>query len=75
MRYVTVQEIIGPDPEPMYVVQVKVPMRAGEAVVDELTAVVGQAVYDFEQTVPDRTWHSGVTGYFPPGYGRDDTEE
>ncbi len=72
MRYVPAREILGDDPELVYVVEVKVPVRAGEAFLDELLMVVGDAVGKFEQTVPDRTWVSTVTGYGPPGYGAPD---
>ncbi len=68
MRYETVQQITGPDPEPMYIVVVKVPIRAGEEVLDELSAVVGEAVHDFKRTIPDRAWETSVTGYYPPGH-------
>ncbi len=75
MRYVTVQEITGPDPEPMYIAVVKVPIRAGEFVHDELLCVVGDAVHEFEKTLPDHDWHSTVIGFGPPGYGRDDDNQ
>ncbi len=72
MRHVTVQQIVGPDPEPTYHVVVSVPVRAGEDVLDELIVAVGDAVHAFEQAIPDRTWHSSVTGFFPPGHGGPD---
>ncbi|MGY1653594.1 hypothetical protein [Geodermatophilus sp. SYSU D01119] len=58
----TVQEIPGDDPEPMYVIQVKVPMRAGEFVHDELLIAVGEAVLKFQKAIPDRAWEARVTG-------------
>jgi hypothetical protein len=74
MRHVTAQEIFGPDPEPMYVIQVKLPTRAGETVFNDLACTVGDTVYEFEKTIPDRDWYSRVTGHYPPGYRPDDTE-
>ncbi len=68
MRYVVVQELTGPDLEPMYIAVVKVPMRAGEVVLNDLLCTIGDAVYEFEKTIPDHDWYPSVTGYEPPGY-------
>lgn len=76
MRYVTAQEIFDPepDPEPMYVIQVKLPTRVGETVLLDLSCAVGDAVFEFERAVPGRDWHSSVTGHYPEGYVHDDMQ-
>lgn len=74
MKYVTVQELVGPDPEPMYFAVVKVPMRAGDEVLTELLLAVDDAVQAFEKTLPDHDWRATAFGIAPPYPARDDDQ-
>jgi hypothetical protein len=53
------------DPEPMFLIQIRVPVQAGEFVHEELLLAVGDEVHQFEQAIPNRAWDAAVRGHYP----------